>query len=106
MLDIRPDRQTVMTSATWPAGVRRMATNYMNDPVTVFIGSLDLKVRACNLSRKTSNAIKYPLAGLSIGDPTSSDDRRWRRRKEADLDRLHPEDGPNGQSDGVCRPQS
>jgi len=43
MLDIRPDRQTVMTSATWPAGVRRMATNYMNDPVTVFIGSLDLK---------------------------------------------------------------
>merc|ERR1719510_1035179 len=42
MLDIRPDRQTVMTSATWPAGVRRMATSYMNDPVTIFIGSLDL----------------------------------------------------------------
>ena len=32
-----------MTSATWPPGVRRMATQYMNDPVTVFIGSLDLK---------------------------------------------------------------
>ena len=29
MLDIRPDRQTVMTSATWPAGVRRLATSYM-----------------------------------------------------------------------------
>ena len=42
LLDIRPDRQTVMTSATWPAGVRRLATTYMNDPVTVFIGSLDL----------------------------------------------------------------
>ena len=42
MLDIRPDRQTVMTSATWPPGVRRLATNYMNNPVTVFIGSLDL----------------------------------------------------------------
>jgi len=43
LLDIRPDRQTIMTSATWPPGVRRMATQYMNDPVTVFIGSLDLK---------------------------------------------------------------
>ncbi len=42
LLDIRPDRQTVMTSATWPAGVRRLASSYMNDPVTVFIGSLDL----------------------------------------------------------------
>ena len=42
LLDIRPDRQTVMTSATWPAGVRRLASSYMSDPVTVFIGSLDL----------------------------------------------------------------
>ena len=29
MLDIRPDRQTVMTSATWPSAVRRLATSYM-----------------------------------------------------------------------------
>ena len=42
LLDIRPDRQTVMTSATWPAGVRRLATSYMKDPVTVFVGTLDL----------------------------------------------------------------
>ena len=42
LLDIRPDRQTVMTSATWPAGVRRLASSYMKDPVTVFIGTLDL----------------------------------------------------------------
>lgn len=42
LLDIRPDRQTVMTSATWPPGVRRLAQSYMNDPVTVFVGSLDL----------------------------------------------------------------
>ena len=42
LLDIRPDRQTVMTSATWPDGVRRIAKGYMKDPVTVFIGSLDL----------------------------------------------------------------
>ena len=42
LIDIRPDRQTVMTSATWPANVRKLALGYMKDPVTVFIGSLDL----------------------------------------------------------------
>ena len=31
-----------MTSATWPSAVRRLATSYMSDPVTVFIGTLDL----------------------------------------------------------------
>jgi superfamily II DNA/RNA helicase len=34
LMDIRPDRQTVMTSATWPSAVRRLATQYMNDPVS------------------------------------------------------------------------
>lgn len=42
LLDIRPDRQTVMTSATWPEGVRRLARQYMTKPFQVFIGSLDL----------------------------------------------------------------
>ena len=42
LLDIRPDKQIVMTSATWPEGVRRLAKVYMKNPVTVFIGSLDL----------------------------------------------------------------
>ncbi|XP_023236885.1 probable ATP-dependent RNA helicase DDX43 [Centruroides sculpturatus] len=43
LLDIRPDRQTVMTSATWPEGVRRMAAQYMTKPLLVFIGSLDIR---------------------------------------------------------------
>lgn len=42
LIDIRPDRQTVMTSATWPEGVRRLAQSYMKDPIQVFIGTLDL----------------------------------------------------------------
>ncbi|PFX20883.1 probable ATP-dependent RNA helicase DDX43 [Stylophora pistillata] len=46
LLDIRPDRQTIMTSATWPKSVQRMADQYMNDPVRVFVGSLDLN--ACH----------------------------------------------------------
>lgn len=42
LIDIRPDRQTVMTSATWPPGVRRLAQSYMNNPVQVCVGTLDL----------------------------------------------------------------
>jgi len=42
LLDIRPDRQSVLTSATWPSAIRKMAATYMNDPVAIFIGSLDL----------------------------------------------------------------
>lgn len=42
LLDIRPDRQTVMTSATWPPGVRRLAQSYMSNPIQVCVGSLDL----------------------------------------------------------------
>lgn len=42
LLDVRPDRQTVMTSATWPPGVRRLAQSYMNNPIQVCVGSLDL----------------------------------------------------------------
>lgn len=42
LLDIRDDRQTVMTSATWPSGVRRLASSYMKNPYQVCVGSLDL----------------------------------------------------------------
>lgn len=42
MYAIRPTRQTVMTSATWPPGVRRLAQSYMVDPIQVYVGSLDL----------------------------------------------------------------
>ena len=42
LLDIRPDRQTVMTSATWPPGVRRLAQSYMKNPVQIYVGTLDL----------------------------------------------------------------
>lgn len=42
MLDIRPDRQTVMTSATWPTGIRELAKTYMKNPIQVYVGSLDL----------------------------------------------------------------
>uniref|UniRef100_A0A8C1I5N1 RNA helicase n=1 Tax=Cyprinus carpio TaxID=7962 RepID=A0A8C1I5N1_CYPCA len=43
ILDIRPDRQTVMTRiATWPTGVRWLAKSYLKDPMMVYVGTLDL----------------------------------------------------------------
>ncbi|KAM9233135.1 putative ATP-dependent RNA helicase DDX43 [Dugong dugon] len=42
LLDVRPDRQTIMTSATWPHAVRRLAESYLKDPMMVYVGTLDL----------------------------------------------------------------
>ncbi|XP_069319942.1 probable ATP-dependent RNA helicase DDX53 [Eulemur rufifrons] len=42
LLDVRPDRQTVMTSATWPAAVRRLANSYLKEPMIVYVDTLDL----------------------------------------------------------------
>ena len=39
---IRPDRQTVMWSATWPKEVERLAFDYLKDFIQVNVGSLDL----------------------------------------------------------------
>ncbi|XP_077018349.1 putative ATP-dependent RNA helicase DDX43 isoform X1 [Tamandua tetradactyla] len=42
LLDVRPDRQTIMTSATWPHAVRRLAQSYLREPMIVYVGTLDL----------------------------------------------------------------
>lgn len=42
LLKIRPNRQTIMTSATWPSGVKRLAKSYTNNPIQIMVGSLDL----------------------------------------------------------------
>ncbi|XP_058422759.1 probable ATP-dependent RNA helicase DDX43 [Diceros bicornis minor] len=42
LLDVRPDRQTIMTSATWPYSVRRLAQSYLKEPMIVYVGTLDL----------------------------------------------------------------
>lgn len=43
LVDLRSDRQTVMTTATWPMGMTRLAKKYMVNPVQVTVGTLDLK---------------------------------------------------------------
>lgn len=42
LLKVRPDRQTIMTSATWPPGVKRLAKSYTTNPVQLIVGSLNL----------------------------------------------------------------
>merc|ERR1719399_1965270 len=39
---IRPDRQTLMWSATWPKEVQQLANSFLNDFIQVNIGSEDL----------------------------------------------------------------
>ena len=39
---IRPDRQTLMFSATWPKEVQRLAMDFLNNFIQVNIGSLEL----------------------------------------------------------------
>ncbi|KAI3387415.1 hypothetical protein SNEBB_000947, partial [Seison nebaliae] len=66
LLDIRPDRQTIMTSATWPIGVQRLAKKYFTNPVYIRVGSLELstvktveqKVMLVNDDEKESEILK------------------------------------------------
>ena len=39
---IRPDRQVLMWSATWPKEVQALANDYLHDYYQVTVGSLDL----------------------------------------------------------------
>ena len=39
---IRPDRQTLMWSATWPKEVQTLTRDYLQDPIQVTVGSLEL----------------------------------------------------------------
>eukprot|EP00946_MAST-07B_sp_MAST-7B-sp1_P005141 g5141.t1 len=39
---IRPDRQTLMWSATWPKEIQGLARDFLRDPIQITIGSLEL----------------------------------------------------------------
>lgn len=39
---VRPDKQTVLTSATWPIAVKNLASYFTKNPLHITIGSLDL----------------------------------------------------------------
>lgn len=63
---IRPDRQVLMWSATWPKEVRNLAEEFLNDYVQINIGSMNLSanqnilqiVDVCDESEKDAKLIK------------------------------------------------
>ncbi|EFB20285.1 hypothetical protein PANDA_020280, partial [Ailuropoda melanoleuca] len=42
LLDVRPDRQTVMISATWSDTIHQLGQSYLKEPMIVYVGTLDL----------------------------------------------------------------
>jgi len=64
---IRPDRQTLMFSATWPKDVQKLANEFLKDTIQVNIGSMDLTanhniqqvVEVCSDFEKRSKLIKH-----------------------------------------------
>ena len=44
LVQIRPDRQTLLWSATWPKEVQSIAQDFLKDYYQVTIGSRELKV--------------------------------------------------------------
>lgn len=59
---IRPDKQILMWSATWPREIRRLAEDFLGDYIQVNIGSLELSanhnikqfVHICQENEKSS----------------------------------------------------
>jgi len=43
---IRPDRQTLLWSATWPKEIKQLANDFLKNPIQVNIGSLSLSANA------------------------------------------------------------
>lgn len=60
---IRPDRQTLMWSATWPKDVRRMAEDFLKDYIQVNIGSLDLAA-SHNITQRVLVTTDFEKRGL------------------------------------------
>lgn len=43
MSQMRPDRQTLMWSATWPMKVQALAYEFFKEPLTIHVGSTELR---------------------------------------------------------------
>ena len=73
---IRPDRQVLMWSATWPKEVQNLARDYLSDFYQVTVGSLDLAgnkdvtqmIDVCTDQDKYRNLLRYLKEHLSPKD--------------------------------------
>jgi len=79
MQQIRPDRQVLMWSATWPKEVRQLAEEFLNNYIQVNIGSLSLSanhnilqiVDVCDENEKLMKLIKL-LTDISAENETKT----------------------------------
>ena len=84
---IRPDRQTLMWTATWPKAIQGLAASFLNDPVKINIGSMDLRtnhnveqhIEVCEDPEKCSKL--YGLLGKLLMVPALAPDGRARDGK-------------------------
>lgn len=73
---IRPDRQVLMWSATWPKDVMSLANDYLHDYYQVTVGSLELSgnkdvtqmIEVCSDQDKYRNLLRYLRENWSIKD--------------------------------------
>jgi len=73
---IRPDRQVLMWSATWPREVQNLARDYLREYYQVTVGSLDLagnkdvtqQVEVCTDQDKYRNLLRYLRENLTDKD--------------------------------------
>lgn len=73
---IRPDRQVLMWSATWPREVQNLARDYLNEYYQVTVGSLDLtgnkdvtqQIEVCTDQEKYNNLIECLKKNLTQTD--------------------------------------
>ncbi|EED88448.1 atp-dependent RNA helicase [Thalassiosira pseudonana CCMP1335] len=73
---IRPDRQVLMWSATWPKEVQNLARDYLSDFYQVTVGSLDLAgnkdvtqmIDVCSDQDKYRNLLRYLRENLTSKD--------------------------------------
>lgn len=73
---IRPDRQVLMWSATWPKTVKNLARDYLDDYYQVTVGSLDLAgnkdvtqiIEVCGDHDKYRNLLRHLRENLSERD--------------------------------------
>jgi ATP-dependent RNA helicase DDX5/DBP2 len=73
---IRPDRQVLMWSATWPKEVQNLARDYLHEFYQVTVGSVELSgnkdvtqtINVCNDGDKYRNLLRYLKENLTVKD--------------------------------------
>lgn len=63
---IRPDRQTLLWSATWPKEIQRLAADYTNNPIQVVVGSSELSANADVSINNTQQSQAAAVAAAAI----------------------------------------